>query len=190
MSSQVAICNFAISKTGDDSFITSIDDGTKSARILKVIYNQVRDSLLRAHLWRFARKRATLAPLVTTPAFDGGRYFQLPTDCLRVIGTDIDYEYSYGRWFVEGDKIIADTTALNIVYISRVEDEELFDPLFEEAFATKLAHEMSVSTTQSLNQKEMLAREMKAAIIRAAHAGSTEQDSQQFISEVFIKAHN
>lgn len=190
MSSQVEICNLALGKIGSDSFITDIDDGTKSARYLKLFYIPTRDALLRSHLWRFARKRAVLAPLATEPPFDGGSYFQLPTDCLRVVGTDLDYASAYGRWHVEGDKIIADTEVLNIVYISRVEDEALYDPLFVQALSIYLAHEISMSIVQSASTKEMLAREMQSAIIRAAHAGSTEQDGQAFISEVFLKAHN
>lgn len=190
MASQVEICNLALGKLGSDSFITSIDDGTKSARYLKLFYVPTRDALLRSHLWRFARKRATLAPLVEEPLFDGGSYFQIPEDCLRIVGTDLDYTGSYGRWSVEGNKIVADTDALNIVYTYRVEDEGLFDPLFIQAFATYLAHELCMPLVQSASMKDLLTKEMQSAIIRAAHAGATEQDSSTFISETFLKAHD
>lgn len=190
MASQVEICNLALGKLGSDSFITSIDDGTKSARYLKLFYNPTRDALLRSHLWRFARKRAILAPLVDAPLFDGGNYFQIPEDCLRVIGTDLDYFGSYGRWFVEGNKIVADTDVLNIVYTMRIEDEGLFDPLFVEAFATNLAYEACMPIAQSSSMKNDLLKEKQGAIIRAAHAGATEQDSSTFVSETFLKAHD
>lgn len=190
MTSKIEICNLALAKVGSDSFITSIDDGTKSARHLKIFYEPSRDSLLRSHLWRFARKRAVLAPDATQPFFDGGYYFTPPVDCLRVIGTDLDYASSYGRWHVEGNKIIADTDVLNLVYLYRVEDETLFDPIFVEAFATKLAHDMAMPLSQSSVTKQVMKDEMREVIIRAAHAGATEQDSSTFISEVFIKNHN
>lgn len=190
MASQVDICNMAVSKVGSDAFITSIDDGTKSARYLKNVYEIARDALLRSHLWKFARKRAILAPLVSQPEFDGGYYFQLPVDCLRVIGTDLDSQGQYLRWHVEGDKIISDTDTLKIVYIARITNEELFDPLFVDAFSAKLAYEISMPLTQSINIKQLMGQEMRSAILRAAHAGSTEQDSMAFLSEVFIKAHN
>lgn len=191
MSSQVEICNLAIGKLGSTSFITDIDDeNSKTAAYCRLFYAPTRDALLRSHLWKFARKRAVLAPLVDEPLFDGGRYFQLPTDCLRVVGTDMDYQDSYGRWFVEGNKIVADTTVLNIVYIAKIEDESMYDPLFVQAFSLYLAHEMCQALVQSESAKGNLANEMQAAIIRAAHAGSTEQDGQAFISEVFLRAHN
>lgn len=191
MSSQVEICNLAIGKLGSTSFITDInDENSKTAAYCRLFYAPTRDALLRSHLWKFARKRAVLAPLVDQPLFDGGNYFQLPTDCLRVVGTDMDYQSAYGRWFVEGNKIVADTTVLNIVYIAKIEDESLYDPLFVQAFSLYLAHEMCNALVQSESTKGNLANEMQAAIIRAAHAGSTEQDGQAFISEVFLRAHD
>jgi hypothetical protein len=191
MSSQVEICNLAIGKLGSTSFITDInDENSKNALYCRLFYGPTRDALLRSHLWKFARKRAVLAPLVEEPLFDGGKYFQLPTDCLRVVGADEDYFHNYGRWFVEGNKIVADTDVLNIVYIAKIEDESLYDPLFVQAFALYLAHEMSPAIAQSESMKGNLSNEMQAAIIRAAHAGSTEQDGQAFISEVFLRAHN
>jgi hypothetical protein len=191
MSSQVEICNLAIGKLGSTSFITDInDENSKNALYCRLFYGPTRDALLRSHLWKFARKRAVLAPLVEEPLFDGGKYFQLPTDCLRVVGADEDYFHNYGRWFVEGNKIVADTDVLNIVYIAKIEDESLYDPLFVQAFALYLAHEMAPAIAQSESMKGNLSNEMQAAIIRAAHAGSTEQDGQAFISEVFLRAHN
>jgi hypothetical protein len=191
MSSQVEICNLAIGKLGSTSFITDInDENSKNALYCRLFYAPTRDALLRSHLWKFARKRAVLAPLVDAPLFDGGKYFQMPTDCLRIVGTDMDYESAYGRWFVEGNKIVADTDVLNIVYIAKIEDESLYDPLFVQAFALYLAREMAPAIAQSESMKGNLSNEMQAAIIRAAHAGSTEQDGQAFISEVFLRAHN
>ena len=188
--SVVQICNMALAKIGSESFITSLDDDTKSARHLKIFYEPIRDSLLRSHLWRFARKQYQLAPLVTAPLFDGGYYFQMPTDCLRVVIPDENYFYSYGRWSVEGDKILADTSVLNIVGLQRVTDPNLFDPIFTEALATRLAHELCIPLTQSESLKNALKADSRELIIRAAHVGATEQDSSKFISEVLIMAHN
>jgi hypothetical protein len=190
VASKIEICNLALAKIGSDSFITTIDDGTKSARHLKIFYEPARDALLRSHLWRFARKRAVLAPDATQPPFDGGYYFTPPVDCLRIIGTDLDYTGAYGRWHIDGSKIIADTETLNLVYIYRVEDEAIFDPLFVEAFATKLAHELAMPLTQSAVTKQVMKEEMRETILRAAHAGATEQDSSAFLSEVLIQAHS
>ena len=184
------ICNIALAKIGSDSFITSFTDDTKSARHCSIFYEPIRDSLLRAHLWRFARKQYQLSPLVITPLFDGGYYFQKPVDCLRVIQPDENYFSMYGRWSIEGDKILADTSVLNIVGIQQVTDENLFDSIFVEAFSTKLAHELCLPLAQSESLKNALKQDMREIIIRAAHVGATEQDSQKFISETLIMAHS
>lgn len=188
--SVVQICNMALAKVGSESFITSLGDDTKAARYLSIFYEPIRDSLLRSHLWRFARKQYQLAPLVTEPLFDGGYYFQMPTDCLRVVVPDEDYFYGYGRWSVEGDKILADTNVLNIVGLQRVTDPNLFDPIFSEALATRLAHELCIPLTNSETLKNALKADARELILRAAHVGATEQDSSKFISEVLIMAHN
>lgn len=190
MTSVVQICNLALAKIGSDSFITSIDEDTKSARHCKIFYEPIRDSLLRSHLWRFARKQYQLAPLVIEPLFDGGYYFQMPDDCLRVVMPDEEYFMSYGRWSVEGDKILADTSVLQIVGIDRVSDPAKFDPIFVEALATRIAHELAMPIAQSESLKGILKADARELIIRAAHVGATEQDSQKFISEVLVRAHS
>lgn len=188
--SDIQICNMALAKIGSESFITSFDDGTKAARHCSIFYEPVRDSLIRSHLWRFARKQYQLAPLVERPLFDGGYYFQIPTDCLRVVIPDEAYFMQYGRWSVEGDKIIADTNILQIVGLKRVVDTSFFDSIFVEAFATRLAHELCMPMSASESLKQALKNDSRELIIRAAHVGATEQDSQKFISETLIMAHN
>lgn len=187
--SVIQICNMALAKIGSDSFITSLTDDTKAARHFSIFYEPIRDSLLRSHLWRFARKQYQLAPLVEAPLFDGGKYFQIPTNCLRVVVPDENYFGMYGRWSVEGNKILADTDVLNIVGLQKVEDTDLFDPIFTEALATRLAHELCMPLAQSESLKNALKADARELIIRAAHVGATEQDSQKFISEVLIGAH-
>ena len=188
--SQVDICNFALAKIGSESFITDINENTKPARFFRATYNLSRNSLLRQHLWRFARKRAVLAPLSTALDFESGYVFQLPSDCLRVVGTDADSEYAYERWFTEGDKkIVADTNVFNLVYIYEATDVSSYDPIFVELLASKLAHEICILLTNSTGLKNMVAEEMTRLKMLAAHVGSTEQDSQRFISETLIQAH-
>ena len=189
-SSEVEICNLAIAQVGSESFITSLSDtDVKTARLCSIFYGPIRDSLLRSHLWRFARKQYQLAPLVEEPLFNDGYYFQMPTDCLRVVVPDDEYFQMYGRWSVEGNKILADTSLLNIVGIARITDTSYFDPIFTEALATRLAHELCMPLAQSAELKQILKADMRELTIRAAHVGATEQDSQKFISEVLIQAH-
>jgi len=189
MASQVEICNLALAKLGHMPFIVNIGENSKAANLFSVFWEPVRDSLLREYLWKFARKREVLAPLVTEPEFDGGNYFQLPSDCLRVIGPGDTYKMSYGRWFVEQDKIVADTDTFNLVYIRKVTDTALFDPCFVQAMAAKLAYEIAMPLAQSQSLKDQMMQEYKTAVIKAAFVGATEQDSDKFLAETFIQVH-
>lgn len=189
MTSQVEICNLALAKLGQLPFITSLTEASKSANLFNVFYNPVRDSLIREYLWKFARKRVQLTPLTETPPFDGGNYFQIPTDCLRVVSPGDSYRQQYGRWFVEGDKILADTTTLNLVYLQRVQDPTLFDPIFVQAFAAKLAYEMAMPIAQSQGLKDAMGAEFQRMVVKAAFVGATEQDSEVFLAESFLRAH-
>lgn len=187
--SVVQICNLALAKLGHEPRINDLNENSKAARLCKDLYDLTRQALLREFLWRFARKRAQLSPLVETPAFDGGKYFQKPTDCLRVVGTDQDYRYGYGRWFVEQDKIVADTDVLNIVYTADVTDVTLFDSTFVQALAARLAIDLSIPLTQSATRRGEMVDEYRAHRMHAAFTSATEVDSDKFISEVFIQSH-
>lgn len=188
VASAIEICNMALAKCGHEGFITSFSENSKGAKYMNVFYEPMRDEVLRSHLWRFARKRAVLAPLVEAVPFDGGNYFQYPDDCLRILGTDKEYFYGGYPWAREGDKIIANTTVLNIVYTSRVTDVSFFDPSFVDCLATRLAMEVCLAITADSSLKEQLKRDYRDSLIRAAHASATEQDGQKFISEAFIGA--
>lgn len=190
MTSQVEICNLALAKLGHMPFITSITESSKAANLLNIFYNPVRDSLIRQFLWKFARELVQLAPLTETPPFDSGTYFQLPTDCLRVVGPGESYRYDYGRWFVRGDKIVADTDMFNLVYLKKITDPNLFDPIFVEAFAAKLAYELAMPLAQSQSLKDQMLQEHNKMIVKAAFVGATEQDSEQFLAETFLQAHS
>lgn len=188
VSSDVEVCNLALAKIGHEGFITSLTEDSKGARYMNALYIPMRDDVLRSHLWRFARKRAVLAPLSEEPSFDGGKYFQYPDDCIRIIGTDEAYFEGGYRWYREGNKIIADTSVLNLVYIRKVTNASEFDPSFVNALACRLAAEAALPITKNQSLKDQLEREYRGAIIRAAHASATEQDGSKFIAEAFIGA--
>lgn len=142
--SQISICNSALGKVGAER-ISSIGQSVKSAELLNAIWDQVRDSVLRAHPWNFAIKRVTLAPNSTTPDFGYDFQYDKPNDCLRILDPDpddVDFQ-------IEGDQILTDEATLDLRYIWRNEDESEWDSCFAEAFAWRLAREIAYSLTQS-----------------------------------------
>ena len=84
--SETDIANSALAEIGARR-ITSLSDDSDSVRVCKEQFNNIRDSLLESHPWNFAIKRLQLGKLATSPEFGFDNQFQLPSDCLRVLGT-------------------------------------------------------------------------------------------------------
>lgn len=144
MASNVQIANWALAKIGADT-ITSFTEDSKEARAVNLLYDIVRDTVLRDHSWNFATKRATLASLVSTPDWGYAYEYQLPVDCLRIIGVQDDLI----AYKIEGRKLVTDNADINIKYVYRVTDPNEFSPNFIDAFVTRLSAELSYLITQS-----------------------------------------
>lgn len=178
--SPVEICNSALARLGSDR-ITSLEDDTARARVLNEQYDNVRKSLLRAHPWGFAKKRLELAALADAPLFGWDYYYQLPSDCLRVLGIDDDQV----EWAKEGRYIGTDASTLQILYIRDVTDTTLFDPHFEEALAAAIAYNISYAIHQSLPLKQEIGKEADRLLATARSFDAQESALQTVQSGTF-----
>lgn len=138
MASEVEICNAALINIGE-STITSLTEDTKAARICNQRYEPLRDAVLRAAKWNFALERVELAKLTTVPVFGYSAEFQLPADFIRHAFTDDELiEYK-----IEGGKLLSNRDTAKILYVKKVTDPNLFDTLFIEALAARLAMDIA-----------------------------------------------
>jgi hypothetical protein len=152
----IRICNRALQLVGANR-IVDFDDNSPSARACDLVYEPRRDAELRAHSWRFAIRRASLAAVDPAPSWGRANEFLLPSDCLRLYqtypelnGLDIDYE-------IEGRSILTDFTApLEIRYIARIEDPNQMDSLFKEMLSHSMAIAFCEELTQSTTKKTEL----------------------------------
>lgn len=152
--SQTAICNRALIRIGADT-ITSIDEDSKEARIMNILYDQVRQELLRSHIWNFALRREILAADSTSPDFQWLFQYPLPADCLRVVGLHDPISV----FKVENGKIMSDDDGIYLIYISDVEDPQEFDVTFITMFSLKLALEAAYNLTNSTTLTNQLQQE-------------------------------
>jgi len=141
----VEICNLALTALGADT-IMALDEDTKSAKRLNVLYVPTLKDLLRAHPWNFALKRISLAQLVEVPAFEFTFYYQLPPDCLRAVEVNEDPTINF---VVEGRKLLCNKESVDLKYIAYVEDPTLFDANFVSLFAARLTAEVAYTITNS-----------------------------------------
>lgn len=177
MASQVEVVNRALLKLGANP-ITSITDNSQAARVMAGLWETVRKSELTKRFWNFALARASLAALADAPAWGFDYQYQLPTDYLKIAQVNdlfiapsqMDYRnQDDSAYAIEGQKILTNFGApLKIRYVQDVTDPGLFDPLFDEVIASKLAYEACYAITQSLQGREQMSNDYKASIREAA----------------------
>lgn len=139
-SSETDICNLALGHLGEAPIVSLNEDSTAS-RACSLHYAVTRDATLRAHRWNFAVARVALSELADAPAFGWTHQFPLPGDCLRVLEfNDSEEGDVIGSIFIiEGRTLLTNDDSARIVYVRRAKDVSLFDSLFVEALALRLA---------------------------------------------------
>ena len=195
MSSVIDVANRALTKLGS-ARITSLDDDVKAARSVNSCFYDILDAELRKNRWSFAMKRSSLAALSDAPAFGYSYQYQLPTDFLRLDMLDDRYpdvvmdnyiNYETSEYAIEGGKILANIEApLKIRYVYQCYDPSLWDALFKEALACKIAAEICEDLTQSNEKRNLAAGEYKVAILDAIKANAIERPPQALPDDQLI----
>lgn len=179
MASNVEICNRALQRLGA-SRIINLTENSVNARACNAAFESVKLAELRAHPWSFAIKRAELNADAMPPAFGKQNSFQLPSDFIRLINPDPEWNLNSLDWQIEGRKIFTnDSAPLQIRYIANVTDPVQMDSLFREAFSCKLAFELCEELTQSNPKKESLRADYKEIISQARLTNAIEKVADQ-----------
>lgn len=170
--SEVAICNSALVKLGGQR-ILSLTDNNPLARLLNEQYPKLRDELLYAHPWKFAMKSYAPAEIAKPPGVELPDFrFGLPSDCLRVVGTDGKTD----RWYVQDGSVYVDRQQPVIYYIAKITDVAKFTPGFSEVLALKIAADICYSVVQSVTLKAAITQEYENAL-RVTRSYSAQEGS-------------
>jgi hypothetical protein len=140
----------------------------------------VRDALLAAHPWVFARKTAAPAQLAGNPPAGWKAAFSLPADCLKTLAvTDTDGRRSLFRHYEVAGRILAvDRVPVYLTYTARVADTNAWDAMFADAFCARLAGAIAAST--GMDPKAILTMEqMAAAFAMSARAAGIIAEAAQ-----------
>lgn len=176
MASKVSIANRALVKLGAEPILL-LEDDSKRARTIKSMFDEVRRAEIRRHRWKFAIKREELVALAEAPKF-GYRYqFPLPNDYLSLVQVGEFYLRSrmQAPWSVEGGRILTNMEApLRIRYQADVDNPGLFDPLFVEVLACKLAMEACEAINQSSTKYQACAEAYQFAVTEATRQDAIE----------------
>lgn len=183
----VQIANRALSKLGAARIESMTQTGSANARAMNAAFDLTRDAELRRYQWSFAIKRASVAADGTGTTWGDYSRYSVPGDFISLIRDDESGLRT--DWKIEGGYIVTlDAAPLTFKYIARIEDPNLFDPLFIEAFACKLALEACHEITQSTGKKGDLKQDYAFAISEAKRVGAIEKGAIDFPEDDFITA--
>jgi len=183
--SKVLIANRALQKLGARRIAALDDVNDPNARSMNNAYDTVLASELRRYPWSFAIARQSIAADVTDSLWGGWNRFPIPNDFIRLIrddesGFQVDFK-------IEGNFILsANAAPLEIRYIAKIDDPNLYDALFVEAFACKLAMECGFEINHSDSGKQDAKQDYKFAIDEAKRVGAIEKEAQDFPEDEWI----
>lgn len=169
MASVTDICNLALARLGDEANVQSIDppDGSAQATHCARFYALARDSLLAMHSWGFATRREALAALVLPDSVTTWAYaYAMPNQCVQALAVLPSYASSDYSLFIGDQGGMPAEQALTVPYVvesldsgatvvltnqedatlrfvRRVEDTNLFPPLFVDALSWLLASHLA-----------------------------------------------
>lgn len=177
MATAVSICSNALLMLGANT-INDLQENSDRARFAANLYEDVRDSMLRAHPWNCALKRLLLAPITQAPAFGWQYSFELPADCLRVLGVTsggamVDY-------VIEGRSILANQASIELRYVFRNDVEATWDPALVQVMTLAMAAKMAYFITQSTSMEQSRLQELDYELRKARAIDGQEEPAQTF----------
>tara|TARA_R100001530_G_scaffold129724_1_gene100216 strand:- start:205 stop:786 length:582 start_codon:yes stop_codon:yes gene_type:complete len=187
MATEVSICSNALRRLGDDP-ITSLTDDTERARLCNAFYTDSRDAVLRSHPWNFAINRATLAQLSATPAYGFGYQYSLPTSpyCLRVLEMEYsDFIFKVENQATHGRVLLTDESEAKILYIAKITDTTLFDPMFTDILTQKLAVDLAYPITNSTTLQTHMQKIYERKLSEARSIDGQEGFIDDLVSDTF-----
>lgn len=164
------ICNIALSKLGEAPLAALDANASPAARLCYMHYHPVRREVLSAARWSFAKRQTTIQ---SQEGDDTGLHslpHTLPSDCLRVLGVN-----SAG-WTLRGRCIYCPQQEIRVLYIADIEDTSLFEPLFIDALATRLACKLCIPLLSSITARKALVDEYNHMVLPQAIYANTVQD--------------
>lgn len=184
---KTAIINKALTYAGAAP-VTSIDDETNNARVVRGVYELSLRSVLSECKWNFATRRRLLSVSADTlDWYDVGEgiVYVRPSEVVRIFGTN-----SQGAsWREEGDYIISDTSGLGIRYTYFLDDPTKYSAQFIDALVDKLTSDIAYMIVNSgtLGEKYLM-KYQKSSLPNATAANSQAGIQQVLVDDAWESA--
>lgn len=171
MSSEVEICNVALSYLGQDPIISIEEPSSRVAELCALHYPITRDAMTELRMWSFAIAKITSNSTqldeweqrFVHPKPDGWlkvfrAYRSLTLDSRNLQIVSIRPRGVQSQWNMENDKIVADDSFLFLWGVEQITDTNRFPKTFVKALAARLAVDMCMAITESRSLREDMAK--------------------------------
>jgi hypothetical protein len=169
----------ALARIGHTQFITSLSESSNEAIVLNAFYTEVRDRVLSAMPWSFAKGQAALVLVEANPNTDWAYSYTYPADCIMAIRLTTSIGSTPTPFAIGNDAgaklIYNDVEDAVLEYVIRVTAVGLFPAVFVSALAYLLAHEVAIP----LSRMDRMDRMMQAYQMELVNAGSYNLNEQQ-----------
>jgi hypothetical protein len=189
--SVIEICNLALDLIGEPPIMNLDTLGDQKSSWCARNYGPARDAVLRSYPWHVARRRVALAASSEAVPFGWTKAFPLPTGpepapaWLRTIGVEgmtPNRDYAH-----ENRRILANTTGpINLVYIGRIEDPTLFDPLLDQALAAFLAWRACIRFENASERRKELWGAFSQLVGQARQVDSEETGPEDYTESSWL----
>lgn len=182
VSSMVQVANLALTHLGEGA-IESLTQNNDRAIALNEVFEATKRAELRRNTWGFAVRRASLAKLTAQTAWGGKNQFPVPDGFIRLVFDDETEQRK--DWMVESNSddtkviVTTDGAPLNIKYIHDISAPGLFDDLFVQSFAAKLAMDTCYRITGSNAKYDRAKDAYDDALAEARRVKAIEQASPE-----------
>lgn len=199
--SVIDIVNLALGRIRQPK-ISSLTEGSTAADQASLAWPYIRDEVLEAADWTFAKTRKALAQNATTPVGDFDYAYTLPPDFLRMCQDKqndptvypngmVSTSYIFGELYVQGTKynyvletlndgtkvLLTDydnsTVSLIIKYVRREQNPVRYSASFVRAAADRLSAELAPVLTGSLKIEEAAWARYEVSLRRAKGVDAT-----------------
>lgn len=178
------IINTGLVLVGDRP-LQSLDENSDTSKLVKQIWHQVEQTVLRSATFTSATKRGELALLPDVPPFQYQHTYAQPADCIRILECYEGSQYNkYLEWRPEGKYILANTTPLFIRYTFKPTDEGEYDALLCRALSLRLACDIAYQQTEKRTLVLDLGIEYERILADASSQDSLQLQERYSLEEV------
>lgn len=109
--SKISLISKAMILAGEPA-VTSLSDERYGVQVLSNLFEIKYEALLQSNRWRFAMKKGALSRLNVTPLNEWQYAYQIPSDCLLLIGQTYPQPYE-----VYGDRVYSNSSSFEAEYM-------------------------------------------------------------------------